>query len=948
MKKRGYLLLSILLISALVAYASHNSTVSFTTFPVTIYETVPNSYTLAVSNPEFNDTINNVTVYLQGFLPISINNLASWVENNYTGQALEYTQGSIGDDATQNFRFILSGNKVDQDTTFDIQVLTKDVNNDIDIDTLTFTVLNDSIAPSVTINSPARYSFVKNQTFTFSLTAIDAQSGIDESANSRIAYDDNNVPTSIANVYFNLSLDKNGNLFSKSFDPILLMSISTAPYLDFKVFDVQDKAGNPYVDSTTHHLYVDNDYPLVKQNFNSGFSTNNLSQGFTYNVSDNSFSTRGQLLFNPILSCNLYIQEVSQLNSLNTNRQFTNNLNNAIIISDLTGKEDGNYEAVLNCQDNATFSSQVSNTFTLDTKGPTISTISPSATRIANGSLITFTVSDVSEVSSVWYEWNNTNTTLNSPYSIDTSFWPEGSNLLRIYANDTLNNLNLEAKTYEIDSTNPTVSFLSPLDNSFSNSTISISYVANDTLAGDLSCLVLADSVSDVIDQRNVSANSITNFNLNLPNTGSWTLSAKCSDQVNYVGYATNITVTVDNTPPIISNILPSDLTFVNYTNINFNYDVVDNSGIKSCQLYINNQFNLTNSTEIQAVSNTFNQDLIEGINQWEIKCIDVVDNTASVIRNLTVDLTQPNITINYNKLTLEKQLDSIVTNFSVFELNKNFLALYLRDINNNSLYSTLNENEALSVSGLNLGIGNFTIYSFANDSASNSNSNFITFEILDNLAPVILSYSPSNNSALDSGTTEVNLTVNTDEVSNCRYSTTDVSYSNMTDMTITNSNLHSLIVATSAGTTYNYYIKCSDGTFETLSHYLTFTLNSAPSSPSNPSGGGGGGGGDDDEEEEVLEEPVNEDEGDSPELPVQQTENEENTNTDVNAGSEAFPEETSSDSPLTGFAILDTLNEYRQEGLTAATVIFFGILGTYGVVRFRRWNRFRMHRPPY
>ena len=55
-----------------------------------------------------------------------------------------------------------------------------------------------------------------------------------------------------------------------------------------------------------------------------------------------------------------------------------------------------------------------------------------------------------------------------------------------------------------------------------------------------------------------------------------------------------------------------------------------------------------------------------------------------------------PDVNLNYNKLTLEKQLDSLITNYTVEELNKNSSKLTIRDATNNTLYEINSENQNL------------------------------------------------------------------------------------------------------------------------------------------------------------------------------------------------------------------------------------------------------------
>jgi len=107
---------------------------------------------------------------------------------------------------------------------------------------------------------------------------------------------------------------------------------------------------------------------------------------------------------------------------------------------------------------------------------------------------------------------------------------------------------------------------------------------------------------------------------------------------------------------------------------------------------------------------------------------------------------------------------------------------------------------------------------------------------------------------ALSHTVTNVEISLNTDEYSICRYSTSaGVSYDSMTnDFTVTRSLLHRTITgAVSQGASYTYYVRCTDlnGNENTDDFPISFSINSEPLPPpppakSFPPGAGGGPGG--------------------------------------------------------------------------------------------------------
>ena len=125
-----------------------------------------------------------------------------------------------------------------------------------------------------------------------------------------------------------------------------------------------------------------------------------------------------------------------------------------------------------------------------------------------------------------------------------------------------------------------------------------------------------------------------------------------------------------------------------------------------------------------------------------------------------------------------------------------------------------------------------------------NNTTNITTFNITtfskflaDDAAPNITSVGPTG--TLTSAS--VTLTATTDEIANCRYSTTNVAYDNMTTaFTTTNVKSHSQILSLGNGA-YTYFVRCRDivNNTNTNSANTSFTV----SVTTTPSSGGGGGG---------------------------------------------------------------------------------------------------------
>ncbi len=100
----------------------------------------------------------------------------------------------------------------------------------------------------------------------------------------------------------------------------------------------------------------------------------------------------------------------------------------------------------------------------------------------------------------------------------------------------------------------------------------------------------------------------------------------------------------------------------------------------------------------------------------------------------------------------------------------------------------------------------------------------------------------------LQAGTKQTNISLTTNEQSTCRYSTTAIPYSSMTTLLVTGGITHSsTITVLIDGTSYKYYVKCSDanGNINTDDYTIAFSVASPVVSPAPvqaPSATGGGG----------------------------------------------------------------------------------------------------------
>jgi hypothetical protein len=134
--------------------------------------------------------------------------------------------------------------------------------------------------------------------------------------------------------------------------------------------------------------------------------------------------------------------------------------------------------------------------------------------------------------------------------------------------------------------------------------------------------------------------------------------------------------------------------------------------------------------------------------------------------------------------------------------------------VDTNTLIGVEDTTPAYGVTWDSTGIadGVHALIAVARDSAGNFATSSSVSVTVDNTAPVRSAGSPSG--GLGAGTTTVMISLITNEVASCAYSTiASTSFGSMTAFTNTSSTTHTSVVSgLSDGNTYTYYVKCQDG----------------------------------------------------------------------------------------------------------------------------------------
>lgn len=201
----------------------------------------------------------------------------------------------------------------------------------------------------------------------------------------------------------------------------------------------------------------------------------------------------------------------------------------------------------------------------VDVWGPEIILVWPqNNSEIKSGSIIQFNVTDPAGVDSVWYSVNGgaNNTTMSSPYNINTTNWT-GSVNLKIWANDSLGNLgenitNLSGNelTIIIDDESPNlVTINNPIADSWYGDSITVNVTVEDN-----------NTVADVVAIINGTATNLTEnsgfwtgvVNSSTLAQGNHTLAINASDIAGNYNDSESVNVQIDKTNPDITITLPT------------------------------------------------------------------------------------------------------------------------------------------------------------------------------------------------------------------------------------------------------------------------------------------------------------------------------------------------------------------------------------------------------
>ncbi|MBT6775079.1 hypothetical protein HOA91_06960, partial [Candidatus Woesearchaeota archaeon] len=409
----------------------------------------------------------------------------------------------------------------------------------------------------------------------------------------------------------------------------------------------------------------------------------------------------------------------------------------------ITGKTwgEGETTATIYANDTDNLVSTASVTFTIDLTNPTLSIIAPSngANTGDNGLDITYIATDTNR-DSCWYS-NDTmtsNTTLASCANITIVTWNDGNHNITVWVNDSVNNVVSDSVTFTLDSITPTITLVSPSNNTnTTNSGLDITYIATDNNRD--SCWYSNDTMTS-----NTTLASCANITSVTWNDGQHNVTIWVNDTFGNVNLS-SVTFNVDSITPIITMISPDNNTNSNDNTLDVNYVATDTNR-DSCW-YSNDT--MTSNTTLASCANITSVTWNDGQHNVTVWVNDSFGNSNSTSVTFNVDTTNPTLTITSptnNTNTNDNDLD---VNFTITDANLQSCWYNDDDGSNTTLIDCAN------ITTVNWIDGTHVINLWANDSAGNSNSASVTF-VIDASSSTITFIDPTPSNTIAQTTTNV------------------------------------------------------------------------------------------------------------------------------------------------------------------------------------------------
>jgi len=384
--------------------------------------------------------------------------------------------------------------------------------------------------------------------------------------------------------------------------------------------------------------------------------------------------------------------------------------------------------------------------FTVDATPPEVQIVAPANATYADGNVpINVSASDATAgmgivLAEVDGAYNVTLVLQGSFYVNNTLSLPDGHHLVRIFANDSLGNMNSTVSVwFTVDTTPPGVVIVSPTNTTYAHSNVPVNVSVSDLISP------VASVLAEVDLSYNLTLTLSGGFYVNdtmLLEDGHHVVRIYAIDSVGNANSSQYIWFTVDTTPPEVTIISPANTTYP-YTPV-VNASVADAlSGVGSVLAEVDCLYNLT--LVLQGgfyVNDTML--LADGVHQLRIFVNDTVGNSnSSSAAWFTVDTTPPEVTI-VSPTNTTYAHSNVPVNVSITDAYSP-IGIVLAEVDGAYNVTLVLQGSFYVNNTLSLPDGHHLVRIFANDTMNNMNSTESVWFTVDTTPPEVEIISPAN-----------------------------------------------------------------------------------------------------------------------------------------------------------------------------------------------------------
>ncbi|MBW2977744.1 hypothetical protein KY331_02780 [Candidatus Woesearchaeota archaeon] len=577
-------ILALLILSSLSVYAAPNADVDLV--PDSLYETNEIQFNLTVNNFLKDEVIDEILLSMPNFIITEVTDFLGW-QHNETNNSVNWFGGDIETNVfLAMFQFMAKADKVSSDTTVTVNITTE--GNGDTVDSVNITILNDDTAPVLSNNVPANGDYllegITDQLV--SVDAVDAQTGV-----GHVDFSYWNC-SNATNTTVNISLAGVNDTYT---DTVNLADYEEGELMCF-LFEGYNNADE--VATLSGSVGFDGTPPTVNLTAPDDGAYASDATLFSFIAADN---------IAPTLDCDFKVEgDVKDSTTVDSGVETSTTYN-------LSGTSEGTHSWTVTCKDlvglEATASSR---DVIIDLTAPTITLNSPANSSFINDdAVIDINVTDNFEVDTVNYS-----------RSLNISAWSEGLNVLTVNATDKAGNTAEETFEFTVDRTAPSLTLISPDDNSSTDVHVDFVFNVNDFWDDAIECTIYLDD-SEYLTQE---VDGLVNISVVIPMAlYEWYI--ECSDDAgnSVESERRNLNVT-DLTGP---DMAMDDIVYViRGEDYDFSVNISDPSGIDDVDAEIDGD-SISLSASGDVYSGVISTDLSDAVGDYNLT-ITAVDSLAN------------------------------------------------------------------------------------------------------------------------------------------------------------------------------------------------------------------------------------------------------------------------------------------------------------------------------